>query len=312
MSMNATGSLRATPPRAAHDVSSADLRKPAPSPSPSPSGRGLGVGLSRALAEADANANANASDSDDASEEWDDEQLRSAIGNASAAPAPPGPRPTGPFGDEGGARSGAQRGKSNAIGGRAAATAVGASSGAGAAADADATDGFAAGFAAASVARREAMTQFSEERAASVADKRAAAALLDPAAVSRFGLAAKMREGHGLGVYSVAWADDGRHLASCSHDGSVVVWDTEVRRRVGKWLGRERRDAPHSAHLCTSFLFFKRARHSLTHAHALLRPPHPRAVTETQCAADVQGTLWASVPSRLLATRRQRPSRVVW
>ena len=212
--MNASGSVRFTPPRAANEVTSADLRKKAPSPSV----RGLGVGLSRALAEADADASGS-----DASEDWDDERLQGAISNASAAPAPPGSRPVGPFGDEADTR-GAQRGNSNTIGDRAAANVAGGA----AAANTDTSDGFAAGFAAATAARRQAMAQFSEERAASVADKRAAAALLDPAGVTRFGLAAKMREGHGLGVYSVAWADDGRHLASCSHDGSVVVWDTEV------------------------------------------------------------------------------------
>lgn len=41
------------------------------------------------------------------------------------------------------------------------------------------------------------------------------------------GLYTKLRNGHDLGVYSASWASDGRHLASCSHDGSVIVWDVD-------------------------------------------------------------------------------------
>lgn len=51
------------------------------------------------------------------------------------------------------------------------------------------------------------------------------------------GLYTKLRSGHELGVYSASWASDGRHLASCSHDGSVIVWDVDnadpKRRYVG-------------------------------------------------------------------------------
>jgi WD40 repeat protein len=57
---------------------------------------------------------------------------------------------------------------------------------------------------------------------------------VDPMVATRHGLLCKLRDVHTLGVYACDFAADGRHLASCSHDCSVVVWDIEklqVRRR---------------------------------------------------------------------------------
>ena len=83
----------------------------------------------------------------------------------------------------------------------------------------------AAGKIAATNARRESMAQFNSQRAIVVSGKIAAASDLDPEDIASYGLLAKLRDGHNLGVYYAAWADDGSHIASCSHDGSVVLWD---------------------------------------------------------------------------------------
>lgn len=57
---------------------------------------------------------------------------------------------------------------------------------------------------------------------------------VDPMIASHHGLLCKLRSVHTLGVYACDFAADGRHIASCSYDGSVIVWDIEklqVRRR---------------------------------------------------------------------------------
>ncbi len=77
-------------------------------------------------------------------------------------------------------------------------------------------------------AEKEALRQFNELRSSEIRSKRAEEAGVDPMRTRLHGLLTRLREGHDLGVYGVAWADDGIHLASCGHDASVVVWDVDA------------------------------------------------------------------------------------
>lgn len=76
-----------------------------------------------------------------------------------------------------------------------------------------------------------------EEREDDVRMKLAEGTEVDAMVSTYHGLLGKLRNVHTLGVYACDFARDGRHLASCSHDGSVVVWDiqklTARRRYVG-------------------------------------------------------------------------------
>jgi len=86
----------------------------------------------------------------------------------------------------------------------------------------------AAAVAAAREARQIAMKEYSNEKAEKVRAKMEATSYLDPADALPFGFVAKLREGHKGGVNFCTWADDARHIASCSQDGSVVVWDIQT------------------------------------------------------------------------------------
>ena len=57
---------------------------------------------------------------------------------------------------------------------------------------------------------------------------------MNPLTTRQHGLLTRLRDGHGLGVHACHYADDGRHLATCAYDGSVIVWDMDtgmIRRR---------------------------------------------------------------------------------
>jgi hypothetical protein len=86
----------------------------------------------------------------------------------------------------------------------------------------------AAAVAAAKEARQIAMREYSKEKADKVREKMDATSMLDPADALPFGFVIKLRDGHAGGVNCCTWADDGRHLASCAQDGSLVVWDMQT------------------------------------------------------------------------------------
>jgi len=60
---------------------------------------------------------------------------------------------------------------------------------------------------------------------------------VDPFSVREHGLLCKLRNGHSLGVFATDFADDGRHVASCSFDASVNVWDVDTQRVRRKYRG---------------------------------------------------------------------------
>ena len=62
-------------------------------------------------------------------------------------------------------------------------------------------------------------------------------ATVDPLKTRVHGLAGKLREGHTLGVYSADYSNDGKHICSASHDGTVVVWDVETLAQVRSYRG---------------------------------------------------------------------------
>jgi len=73
-----------------------------------------------------------------------------------------------------------------------------------------------------------------EAREDEVRLKLAENAEVDPLVATKHGLLCKLRDAHSLGVYACDFARDGKHLASCSHDCTALVWDVEklqVRRR---------------------------------------------------------------------------------
>lgn len=81
--------------------------------------------------------------------------------------------------------------------------------------------------------KSEAEQKFNEMRVEQVRKKRQEEQDVDVMTTRAHGLLTRLRDGHKLGVYACHWADDGSHLASSSHDGSIVVWDvdaTEVKR----------------------------------------------------------------------------------
>ncbi len=87
------------------------------------------------------------------------------------------------------------------------------------------------------------MKQFNEMRASELKAKRQEETDVDVMTTRYHGMLVRLRDGHKLGVYCVQWADDGRHLVSSSHDGSVIVWDVEgcdvkVRRGKSKSKGK--------------------------------------------------------------------------
>jgi hypothetical protein len=63
---------------------------------------------------------------------------------------------------------------------------------------------------------------------------------VDVMIATHHGLLCKLRDVHTLAVYSCDFAKDGKHLASCSHDSTVVIWDVEklqIRRRYNGHIG---------------------------------------------------------------------------
>jgi hypothetical protein len=146
------------------------------------------------------------------------------------------------------------------------------------------SEAYLAGASAQGAARKEAMARFAEARGAVVRSTVAGTLQLDPAETASYGLLTKLREGHSLGVHSCAWAEDGRHVASCSHDGSVLVWDTHtcsVRRSYVGHSGpvhqvrRRRRSSCALWQLCgPSCILFCLSLLTLRHPPALL-PPTP-------------------------------------
>lgn len=77
-------------------------------------------------------------------------------------------------------------------------------------------------------ARAEALRGFALERGLKVTALMEKTKNLDPADALPFGFVTKLRDGHEGGVSYCTWADDAQHIASCSQDGSVVVWDTKT------------------------------------------------------------------------------------
>ncbi len=60
----------------------------------------------------------------------------------------------------------------------------------------------------------------------------AAPIYIDPLRTTYHGMAGRLRMGHTLGVYSAVYTRDGKHIASCSHDGSVALWNAETKELV--------------------------------------------------------------------------------
>jgi hypothetical protein len=62
-------------------------------------------------------------------------------------------------------------------------------------------------------------------------------AAVDPMKTRSHGFAARLRDGHLLGVYSVNYSGDGLRLCSASHDGSVVCWDAQTKENLRTYRG---------------------------------------------------------------------------
>lgn len=182
---------------------------------------------------------ADDSDDEDSSKEAHAEWNKKASENIVALVGPAGPGPAPPDGLFGKTMRGARRGDVATNFAAKAASKDEYEVEAEASRKALAEDAFAAGQIAGRAARKEAMLRFSAERAQVVAAQLQASATLDPDDVGSYGLLTKLREGHALGVYYAAWADDGNHLASCAHDGSVVVWDIRTCAVRRTYVGHE-------------------------------------------------------------------------
>jgi WD40 repeat protein len=88
-----------------------------------------------------------------------------------------------------------------------------------------------------SEAEAEALRQFNDFRAKQIKAKRSEESDIDVMTTRSHGFLSRLRDAHTLGVYSAHFADDGTHLASCSHDGSVIVWDVDAHAVKRKYEG---------------------------------------------------------------------------